>query len=268
MNRIHAGILALSLCVPSFSSIRIPFSGPMGATAGAGSVLGWEVSGQGLNPAVGGIQILGFSFSTYAPFGIENLRISEAGMIWSGAKWGMGVDYRGWEGPVGYSSSMEIREGLNLGKGATVGLSIQGMDENGISRVNEWGAGFIWNGIPFIKLGVMASAAIESENDPFHAGLGADAGWALKNGYGFRLCVESHYLPNQSLDWRFGARLRLHSLLSLHAGYNPSAETFGLGLRFGMGSWEGFHAMRIHSELGSSSLQGLQWHRHLGNLSY
>lgn len=111
------------------------------------------------------------------------------------------------------------------------------------------------------------SASLGSEIDPFNAGFGADAGWAFKNGYGFRFCLESHYQPDQQLDFRFGAKLRLHSLLSLHGGYNPSTKTFGLGLRFGMGSWEGFHAMRIHPALGSSSLQGLQWHRHLRNLS-
>jgi hypothetical protein len=53
--------------------------------------------------------------------------------------------------------------------------------------------------------------------------------------------------------------LRLHPLLSVHAGLAPSRATASLGVRFGAGAWEGFSALRRHGALGGTPVQGVRW---------
>jgi hypothetical protein len=101
------------------------------------------------------------------------------------------------------------------------------------------------------------------------AGLGADAGMRFGRGYAWRVCIE-RFLgiadggtgENERQDeWRFGAGLQFHPLLSVQAGLAPRHLTAALGVRFGMGDWEGFSAVRRHAALGGTSIQGLRWRR-------
>src|SRR6185312_12748997 len=100
------------------------------------------------------------------------------------------------------------------------------------------------------------------------AGFGWEGGgtfsWAA-----WRACVEALYARREGSPrgvpegwgYRFAGALRLHSLLSIQAGFVPRLETASLGVRFGFGDWEGFSAMRRHEALGGTSLQGLRWQR-------
>jgi hypothetical protein len=244
---------------------RIPFSGAFGATDGAGAVVGWERQGLGINPAAGDPNTMGVSFSGYSPFGIEDIKVTEASASWDAAHWGASLAYRGmFSSEVGSAYAWEAQSSVRPGWGIAAGLSGQYQNDEDVSTFGG-GAGLLWSRFSFLTLGGKAEILTSERGDEFKSGCGGDVGGNFAEGYGLRLSAEGYYSTLDPLELRFGALLRLHSLLSVYSGWTPQAQTVALGIRFGMGNWEGFSALRRHAVLGTTPVQGLRWRRKIGS---
>jgi hypothetical protein len=249
--------------IVSASLPRVPFSGYFGGTVGAGAVVGWERQGLGVNPAVSDPQSMGVSLAGYSPFGIDEVKIAEAGAAWDGARWGTSLTYLGlYDAEGGSASAWQLQESVRLGWGMATGLSVKFQDDES-GRGFGGSLGMLWNRFSFLTLGGIAETSPMPWGTELAAGLGMDAGGDIGRDYAWRLCAEDFYSSAQEPEWRFGAALRLHSLLSIHGGWSPRTQTFALGLRFGIGGWKGFSALRRHAALGTTSIQGLHWRRAL-----
>jgi hypothetical protein len=267
--------LILSFCC-SLSGIadvpRLPFSGVYGATSGSGSLTGWERHG-GDNPAVVGEAGWSASAAGYAPFGLDGLRVMELDAARDARRWGVSLGGRfvfddGGSGASRWSIQGAWKPHERLGMGGSLRVHA-GHGNPGIGA----GLGILWHPYTLLSLG----AAWETSPGAFsggkprqdRAGIGADFGTRLgaRAGYAARTSVE--YVVNLDDDtadervkeWRFGAHLRFHALLSVYAGLAPRHQTVALGVRFGMGDWEGFSALRRHAALGGTSIQGVRWRR-------
>src|SRR5690606_6315530 len=114
------------------------------------------------------------------------------------------------------------------------------------------GVGALWHPCRVLSLG----AVWESFPDPIDAasqearlGVGMDLGISFgarpdkhsPSASMTRASVEYFLTPGESepAEWRFGFGLRFHPLLSIHAGFTPRHQSAALGVRFGMGDWEG-----------------------------
>jgi len=241
----------------------IPFSGSSGATAGAGSLVGWERNGLGVNPAVSDSHRVSVSIAGYSPFGINEVHVAEGAASWDGGRFGTSLAYRGLYTSDGVSISVwQIQEAIRLGWGFATGLS--GQLQNDEEEQGFGGSeGMLWNKFSFLSLGASVETSPLLQGREITGGFGADIGTNWIGGYAWRFSAEEFYSTYKDVEYRFGAILRLHSLLSIHGGWSPQTETFALGIRFGMGNWEGFSALRRHSALGTTSIQGLQWRKNL-----
>lgn len=238
---------------------RIPFSGSLGATEGAGSIVGWERLGLGANPAVLNPGTLGVSIAGYSPFGIDDVEVTEAAASWDGAMMGTSVAYQGfYASEGGASSAWRLQESMHLGFGLTAGaLALFQDDESGSGFGG--GAGVLWNRFSFVTLGGLSEITPVFQGHELNTGLGADIGSGLPGGYAWRLCAENLHGSIHGTEWRFGAALKLHDLLSVNGGWSPDNQTTALGIRFGFGNWEGFSALRRHAALGTTPVQGMHW---------
>ncbi len=260
-------VLSLCLLIPfsaTASLPTIPFSGSSGATVGAGSVVGWERNGLGINPAASEPHSAAVSIAGYSPFGIEEVKVAEAGASWDGGRFGTSLAYRGLYVTDGSSSSVwQLQESVRLGWGFSTGLS--GQFQNDEDQQGFGGSvGMLWNKFSFLSLGTSVETSPLLQGREITSGFGADVGSNFAGGYGWRISAEEFYSSYKDVEYRFGAILRLHSLLSIHSGWSPQTQTMALGIRFGMGNWEGFSALRRHSALGATSIQGLHWRKSLG----
>jgi hypothetical protein len=275
MNRIvHLPILCLCLSLPGSAEVpRLPFSGVYGSTAGAGSLTAWDRHG-GDNPAVIAGQGWSASVAGYAPFGLDGLHVIELDAARDERSWGTSLGVRALFDDGGSTTSRWNAQGAwkpheDVSMGGL--LRVHASDGNpGIGA----GVGVLWHPHRALSLGT----AWESASDPLDAisqdgriGLGVDVGHHVgaRSGKGspsgsmVRASVEYFLAPGEagSVEWRFGFALRLHPVLSIHAGFSPRHQSAALGVRFGMGDWEGFSALRRHAALGGTSVQGLRWGR-------
>lgn len=267
MNMKTRMIWSLVLLIPfavQASLPTIPFSGSSGATAGAGSLVGWERNGLGVNPAVSDSHSASVSLAGYSPFGIGEVHVLEGTASWDGGWFGTSLAYRGLVASDDVSASVwQIQEAVRLGWGFATGLSGQFQndeDEQGFGG----SAGILWNKFSFLSLGGSVETSPLLQGREITGDIGADIGTNFFGAYAWRFSVEEFYSTYRDVEYRFGAILRLHSLLSIHGGWSPQTETVALGIRFGMGNWEGFSALRRHSALGTTSIQGLHWRKNLG----
>ncbi len=241
---------------------RLPFSGSYGATMGAGSAVGWERS-LGGNPAAWESRGFGLALAGYSPFGLDGISVLEADARADGRRFGNSLAWQRSDIQDGPSTSAWQWQGdMRLQPGLSVGGSLKILGEDG------WGAalGAIWNRFPFFSAGTFAEKSFLPGDRVWRAALGADAGNSPltpaggKGKFGWRINGEGHFDSREKTwKWRFGAWLHLHEALSVNGGWSPEAESFALGLRFGMGNWEGFHALRRHAFLGTTSVQGVRW---------
>ncbi len=249
--------------IPVFSSAslpQVPFAGLFGATDGAGAAVGWEREGLGVNPAANNPRTMGVSFAGYSPFGLDGVDVGEAAASWDGARWGTSLAYRGLYASDGESASAWQAQGsLRLDTGLSAGLSAQFQNDEDMHGFGG-GAGILWNRFPFLTLGSFAGVSPLPQGMEFNTGIGADAGFTYA-GYAWRISAEEFYGSADGVQWRFGALVRLHSLLSVYGGWSPQGQTMALGIRFGMGGWDGFSALRRHMALGTTSIQGLKWQK-------
>ncbi len=125
----------------------------------------------------------------------------------------------------------------------------------------DGGVGMIWNAFSFLTLAGFTETSPRPWGTTLNNEFGADFGVNLKGAYALRFGIDQIYNLAEGMDWRFGAVLHLHALLSLYSGRSPRAQTIALSIRFGMGNWEGFSALRRHSVLGTTSIQGLHWRK-------
>jgi hypothetical protein len=240
---------------------RVPFSGVYGATAGAGSLTGWDRLG-GENPAAlvaSGAPGWVASAAGYAPFGLDGLRATEVEVARDAPRWGASFAWRALSGENAAAASMlRARVAARLARGASgflaggsLRLDIAPEAAGGVGPEDvSFGLGALWRPWPFATLGAAWEDGVP--------GVGLDGG-ALWKGVAWRMSAERVF--GDAPESRFGLGLRLHPLLSVSAGWAPARETASLGVRFGAGAWEGFSAVRRHARLGGTSIQGVRWTR-------
>jgi hypothetical protein len=244
---------------------RLPFAGVQGATAGAGSLTGWDRHG-GDNPAVLGPPGYAASIAGYSPFGLEGLRVMEGDAAWDAATWGAAMGVRALFHEEGSGAAVwNIRSAWRPREGLSTGGSLRYAAREGAGLGG--GLGILWHPQGALSLGVAWEGEALRTAARGRAGFGADAGSRFGNGHAWRIAVECFSDADREAkgwrrgEWRFGAGFRFHALLSVYAGLAPGRETAGLGVRFGMGDWEGYSALRRHAALGGTSIQGLRWRR-------
>jgi hypothetical protein len=261
-------VLGLMLCCVGFSQVpRVPFSGIYGATAGAGSLTGWDRHG-GDNPAVMHAPEIGLSVAGYAPFGLEGLHVMETSAAVDRTGWGATVAWRAlFEEDRLRASVTKAHASLQFGKHVQGGGSLamqagDGTPERGLGH--GMGLGFLWRPWPTVSLGSVWDRAPDRSGAHDRLGIGADLGSRLggvRSGYAWRLTAERFFDTDGFSESRFGFGFRFHALLAVYAGFVPERETAALGLRFGTGGFTGFSALRRHAALGGTSIQGIQWRR-------
>ncbi len=249
--------------VPAVGDVpRSAFSGVYGATSGAGALTGWERHGAD-NPAVFSGAGASASMAGYAPFGLDGLQVMETSAAFDRRRWGASLAWRGlFEDGHARASVSRVQGAMQVGDSWQVGgaLLIDAGDEvPGIGTRPGAGLGILWQPASALHLGAAAEALSISSHHNVRAGLGADCGTRLGKKYAWRISVERAYFSDAAAEFRFGFGLRLHAQLSVYGGFVPARETASLGVRFGMGGFEGFSALRRHTSLGSTSIQGIQW---------
>jgi len=237
----------------------VPFSGSSGATVGAGSILGWERNGFAINPAALHPRSMSVSASGYSPYGLDGIDVGEMTASWDGFRMGTSLTYRGmYDAEGGSASAYQLQESILLIRGFTSGLVVRYQSEEGRGSF-DGGAGLLWRMFSFFTVGGVVETLPMPWGHTLKSAVGVDAGGTLYGAYAWRVCIENNYNVAEGMDWRYGATLQLHSLLSIYSGWSPRVQTMALGIRFGMGNWEGFSSIRRHLTLGTTSIQGLQW---------
>jgi len=247
---------------------RTPFSGIYGATVGAGSVVGWQRLG-GENPAIIGLPGYGASASGFAPFGLEGVRVSEVETFYDRARFGLSFAWKHLADDAGPNASRLRFQGVwrtshAFSAGGFLSAESDGEDAPGFGG----GLGVLAHPHRFASLGIVFDNAPDLWGRTTRAHFGIDAGSPLPPSFGrrsaWRISAEYAHLfgvPSGFArgEWRFGFGLRLHEMMGVYAGYAPQVQTMGLGVRFGLGGFEGYSAMRRHAALGGTTVQGVGW---------
>lgn len=256
---------------------HLPSSGVYGATAGAGSLTGW--SRHGGSPAAAGAPGWSASWSGYAPFGLEGLRVHDVAVARDGTHLSAAVEWRHLADDAGPNASRVRVLTAWRARWGSAGAFVSGHDA-GLNSSRDGardahfdegfgaGAGVIVRPHALLTLGLEAEAVPASGRRFARVGVGADAGTSLARvlgrGAAWRVSVE-HFRelnPASGVDageWRYALGLRLHALLGVYGGYAPRAGTLALGVGFGAGGWRGYSAVRRHGALGGTVVQGVEW---------
>ncbi len=291
--RLAAGVCAAMTAGAVVPAAEVPaaaFTGVYGATAGAGSLTGWARHG-GDNPAVLSSPGYGVSLAGHAPFGLPGLRVTELAASRDAARWGLSLAWRHLADKAGGDASslqaqmaFRVRPGAHVGVAATRHRSEDGIvgggdrypDQGGQGAggggglTSGWsaGAGALLSPHPALGLGVAGELTPHALGRRVRLGGGVDAGTSLATwlGPGARWRMTAEYAREWERGheampgaWRFAASVLMHPALGVHAGYAPGLETLALGVAFGIGGWEGYSAVRRHSALGGTTVQGLSW---------
>jgi hypothetical protein len=266
---LFAGVFATGIAFAPFpvcSDVpRVPFSGIYGATAGAGSLTGWDRHG-GDNPATSGAPGTGVSVAGYAPFGLDGLRVLETSAAFDRARWGSALAWRAlFEEERLRASVTTAQASLKVAEHLWGGGSLAIHASDGTPGIGM-GLGLLWRPWSIVSLAAAWErlGRLEPDLPDAHTrfGFGGDLGGRLggaRSGYAWRLAAERFFEADGDAETRFGFGFRFHAMLAVYAGLVPDRETASLGVRFGTGGFEGFSALRRHSSLGGTSIQGIQW---------
>jgi hypothetical protein len=264
---------------------RVPFAGVYGATVGGGSLTGWQRLG-GENPAVMAGPGYGASLSGYTPLGLDDLRVTEVALSRDGTRFGVSLGWRNLADQAGVDESrFRMQAAWRTSKALSIGGFISshvaesqrsesedvGYDGGGVLNAG-WGGGLGVLARPSrgLSLGVAGESVPTDLGRVARIGIGADFGTSLPTvigrGAAWRGSAEcfQHFGFAASVapyEWRFAFGLRPHSSFGVYAGYAPQRETAALGVAFGVTDFEGFSAVRRHSALGGTAVQGLGWVR-------
>jgi hypothetical protein len=275
MNRrefpMPALLLIFLLFVSGVSDVpHVPFSNVYGATAGAGSLTGWDRNG-GDNPATVGAPGFGVSLAGYSPFGLDGLSVVEMETGRDAARWGASIGWRALfdkgdggedgEDAAGMAESrLRLQTAWKFRPDLSAGGSVSWHASSGNPGIGK-GAGLLWRPYPVLALGAAWESFPTILGLEHRTGFGADAGTRFGRGYAWRISAERFFASGGEGESRFGLGFQFHPSLSVYAGLAPRHESAALGVRFGMGGFEGYSALRRHSALGGTSIQGLRWTR-------
>ncbi len=266
LGMVFSSLLASSWSLAGAQSLfpTTAFMGSYGATAGAGSTLGWESHAMEANPAALGLPGFGLSVAGFSPFQLQEIAILEGLIFYDRRQSGTSLAYHSAriEG-VSSQSTWQIQESLRLGWGWSLGFGLRIREEVGwnpeIVGNSEGEIGVLWRCFRSIGMGLRWNGPLKG-TDPGMARLGADWGWSFsEGGMGLRFCGEGATDLKHHPEWKLGMGIQLHANLSLYSGWDQGSHLWALGIRFGLGNWEGFHALRRHPLLGSTTFQGLRW---------
>lgn len=261
-----AALLILVWGLMAEAANQSPGSGGYAGTLGAGAATGAERTGFGGNPAALSGGGAGLRFDSHRPFGLEDLRVAEAGLFADAARFGGALDWRT-TGIDGVWREQGFRVALAGGPlraagfpgSLDAGAEWTAWRQEWPGRGAEWSgaaaAGLIWAPWPRIRAGAFLGDALGGSGEGariVHFGFGAIA-------------------PAQTLrfDFRRTGAAPWRALASLSVRPHPACEFSG-----GLASppfqasagcalaWRGFRvrqAIRYHRYLGRTWLSGADW---------
>lgn len=268
------------VALPCWAGNHVLASGSYGGSLGAGAATAAERIAWGQTPAAIRPGEAALLLHLHRPFGLEDLRVVDAGAAWDARRLGFGAAWRQTAVEDLYSEQgVEAQAALRLGRpggfpgtldlGAAVTLwrrEIAGMAEE-VEATQ--GYGLVWRMLPNLAAGVFARA-LPLARSPWDAR--ADMARVLQAGVEARAGGEGGR-PEQALrfdfrrsgaaDWRALAALsiRPHRAAEAVCGIATAPFEFSLGLRLAWSEWALHQAFRHHRDLGATWLTSLGWTR-------
>ncbi len=264
-------------------------TGIYGGTLGAGGATAAERSAFGQNPAALRPGRIGAHAHFHRPFGLDELRVAEAGILADGRHFGAAFDWRE-TGVEGLYSEQALQSGQTLRLGRS-GAGFPGVLDLGLSwdrRRESWpggrttiawshGFGASWRMHSRFKAGAfLAGLPLETEgagrmDRVLQWGLEADSRDPDRNG---SRADRKGSLQTLRLDFRKTGDTPWRALASLSLSPHPSVELTGgmanppfqasLGIRFAWRGAEWHQAIRYHRYLGRTWLSGMAYSRSMG----
>lgn len=266
-------------------------SGVYGATLGAGAAAAAERCAWGQSPAAFRPGEAGFLLHVHRPFGLEEIRVAEAGGFWDFRRTGLGISWRqtavedlfsehGFEGQVSrrlgggpgadFPGSLDLGGAWSLWRRATAGRAAE--------AAGAQGYGLVWHLLPRLRAGVQARglplAGPRGLRERVSGAMdGSEAAWQWGFEAGSGRQPPGGDFPDQSLrfdfrrtgrsDWRMlaGLSIRPHPSAEFTAGLASAPFQFSLGLRMAWSGFEIHQAYRQHRHLGATWLSSLGYAR-------
>ncbi len=242
----------------------LAFAGPYGATDGAGAIVGWDRNGMDVNPAAYDPRHFGLAAAEYSPFDLPGVNVGEVEAAADAAAWGAGLAYRAAAfGSDGYAQAVQLQSAVGLRRFGAAGVSLRAQSDAWDPHpLFNLSAGLLWKPLRSVTAGITTQSRYGQGRLETQAGFGAGCTWTPWRQFpGGRAALEAGFDPMRGWSARVGAALRLHARLMLYAGWSPALWTWALGVAFQIGDWQGFHALRRHSVLGATNLEGLRMER-------
>lgn len=252
-------------------------SGGYGASLGAGGAMAAERCGWGQSPAALRPGQRGILLGTHRPFGLEEVRVMEAGGFWDLQRAGFGGTWRqtgvedlfleqGFEGQAswrfgggrsGFPGRLDVGGALTWWRQATAGRPGIGRGEQGYGLVwkpfPRLGAGAFVRGLSFRKSDYLDG---ESRNRIMQCGLQAESRPATQGGEGPAQVLRFDLRRTGDTDWRALASLsvRPHQSFEITSGLASAPFQFSLGIRLDFSGIAFHQAFRQHRDLGATWL--------------
>lgn len=255
-------------------------SGTFGASLGAGGATAAERGGWGQSPAALRPGRRGILLGTYRPFGLEEMRVMEAGGYWDSQRAGFGGSWRqtgveglfleqGFEaqaswrfgrGRSAFPGRLDVGGALTWWRQATAGRPVNGRGEQGYGL--NWrpfprlGAGAFVRGLSFRKSDYLNG---ESRNRILQCGLEAESRPATQGGEGPVQSLRFDLRRTGDTDWRALASLsvRPHPSFEITSGLASAPFQFSFGIRLDFSGMSFHQAFRQHRDLGATWLSSI-----------
>lgn len=257
-------------------------SGGFGASLGAGGATAAERCGWGQSPAALRPGQKGFLLGTHRPFGLEEVRVMEAGGYWDMHRAGFGGGWRqtgveglfleqgfegqaSWrfgEGRSGFPGRLDVGGSLTWWRQATAGRPGVGRGEQGYGWVwrpfPRLGAGAFVRGLSFRKSEYLDG---ESRNRIIQCGLEAESRPVDHGGEGPVQALRFDLRRTGDTDWRALASLsvRPHPTFEITSGLASAPFQFSLGIRLDFSGISFHQAFRQHRDLGATWLGSIAY---------
>lgn len=266
-------------------------TGMYAATLGAGGATAAERDAFGQNPAaflpskIGRVRA-GFHLDFHQPYGMEELRVADAGAFCDLSRGGLAMDWRQTEVDGLYQEqgwSIHPAFGLRyVWAGYPIKVDVGGswtwwnthLAQEKASSETSHGMGFVWHVLPRLKVGAFTNGSVLSWNtfryseNIWQWGLEANSRNPNDDkGKGLSQSLHLDFRKVEGRPWRSlaGFTLSPHPVLCISAGFATPPFQVSAGLKL---SWEGlqwYQSLRYHRYLGRTFLSGVAFTHELAN---
>ncbi len=241
-----------------------PARGAYSASVGAGQATAPIRLSLGQNPSAQQPWTMGLALHHYRPYGLEELRVVEAGLHHDFSRAGWAMYYGEMRLAELYlERNLELQHGYLFPGGLRLGgaVSWRRLDIVGYPEVWLLGEaiGFTWAPLPRLRLGALLRDAISSRRWPLALDASAGAGALFLMPGGHALHYDMQWNPLQGVSHRVAQTLKLHRWVEFAAGMSDNPYRFALGIRVGWGTLRLFQAFAFHDALGRSGHSGIEF---------